>query len=74
MTYQGHVRNGVVVFDGPQAPPEGATVEVAVLSDEQAQQTQSLHEFLLEFAGTIDGLPSDMAAQHDHYLHGRPKR
>jgi hypothetical protein len=71
MTYRGHVQSGVVVFDGPESPPEGATVEVAVLS---ANPESSLRDLLLEFAGTIDGLPSDMAAQHDHYIHGRPKR
>jgi len=71
MTYRGHVQSGVVVFDGPQTPPEGATVEVAVLSSDEKRP---LRDMLLEFAGTIDGLPSDMAAQHDHYIHGRPKR
>lgn len=70
MTFRGHVQSGVVVFDGPQTPPEGVTVEVSVLPKEEV----SLADFLLEFAGTIDGLPSDMAAQHDHYIHGRPKR
>jgi hypothetical protein len=71
MTFRGHVQSGVVVFDGPQKPPEGATVEVAVLPTEEKSP---LRELLLEFAGTIDGLPGDMAAQHDHYIHGRPKR
>ena len=70
MTYQGHVQSGVVVFDGPHQPPEGAVVEVAVVSEKQIP----LSDFLLEFAGTIEGLPSDMADQHDHYIHGRPKR
>ena len=29
---------------------------------------------LLELAGTAKGLPPDMAEQHDHYIHGTPKR
>jgi mRNA-degrading endonuclease RelE of RelBE toxin-antitoxin system len=29
---------------------------------------------LKKFAGTVRGLPSDMARNHDHYLHGRPKK
>jgi hypothetical protein len=29
---------------------------------------------LLRFAGKAKGLPSDLAANHDHYLHGLPKR
>jgi hypothetical protein len=71
MTFRGHVQNGVVVFDGPERPPEGVPVEIAVI----AKPTEgSLAEMLLEFAGTIEGLPPDMAQQHDHYLHGRPKQ
>ena len=31
-------------------------------------------EALSELAGTAAGLPSDLAHNHDHYLHGSPKR
>jgi len=71
MTFRGHVQNGVVVFDDAKLPPEGAEVEVAVLP---RVENGSLRDLLLEFAGSIEGLPSDMAEQHDHYVHGRSKR
>jgi hypothetical protein len=29
---------------------------------------------LKEFAGAVRGLPADMARNHDHYLHARPKK
>jgi mRNA-degrading endonuclease RelE of RelBE toxin-antitoxin system len=29
---------------------------------------------LKKFAGAVRGLPADMAENHDHYLHGRPKK
>ena len=29
---------------------------------------------LVKFAAEIEGLPSDLAANHDHYLHGLPKQ
>ena len=29
---------------------------------------------LKQFAGAVRALPSDMARNHDHYLHGRPKK
>ncbi len=29
---------------------------------------------MAKLAGTVDGLPSDYALNHDHYLHGTPKR
>ena len=28
----------------------------------------------MRFAGAVKGLPSDMALNHDHYLHGQPKK
>ncbi|MCX6909595.1 MAG: hypothetical protein NTY01_16340 [Verrucomicrobia bacterium] len=31
-------------------------------------------EALLEVAGTVEGLPPDYAENHDHYIHGVPKR
>jgi len=30
--------------------------------------------FLLRLAGTAEGLPPDLAANHDHYLYGLPRR
>jgi hypothetical protein len=45
----------------------------AVPATGQTLPEGSLRELLLEFAGTIEGLPPDMAEQHDHYHHGRPK-
>jgi hypothetical protein len=31
-------------------------------------------EGIAKLAGTVEGLPSDYALNHDHYLHGTPKR
>ena len=73
MVVQGTVQNGVVVPAGGQPLPEGAAVTIIVRAPSQPVN-DSLREMLLEFAGTIDGLPPDMAAHHDHYLHGRPKK
>jgi hypothetical protein len=35
---------------------------------------KSWGEALLEVAGTVEGLPPDYAENHDHYLHGLPRR
>jgi hypothetical protein len=78
MTYVGHFKNGVVVFDAPPALPEGAAVEVAPIvppvppQDDSAPPTWG--EVLKDFAGKAKGLPSDMARNHDHYIHGTRKR
>jgi hypothetical protein len=72
MTYRGKVRNGVVVIEpAPDAPlPEGADVSVEVVS----QPTETLGQRLIKLAGIAQGLPTDMAKNHDHYAHGAPKR
>jgi hypothetical protein len=31
-------------------------------------------EAMAEFAGVVQELPADYARNHDHYLHGTPKR
>ncbi len=71
MTYKGHVENGVVVLDEPASFPEGAKVRVG--PDESGREL-TLAERLKDVIGIVKGLPPDFAAQHDHYIHGTPKR
>ena len=70
MEYRGKVSGGVVVLEPGVELPEGSEVRVEVLPLDQT----TLGERLLKFAGRAQGLPSDMADNHDHYLHGQPKR
>ena len=70
MTLQGHVKNGTIVFDPPVVLPEGATVQVEVVA---SPPRKTLAERLKNVVGIASDLPSDMADQHDHYLHGSPK-
>ena len=72
MSYRGHVRNGVVVLDESVELDEGAEVCVEVLQLEEKKQP--LGKQLLRFAGVAKGLPSDLARNHDYYLHGLPKK
>jgi hypothetical protein len=72
MTLQGTVQNGVIVMDHPVQVPEGARVEIRI--QEKLQGSTPLREILLRHAGKALDLPEDMAEQHDHYLHGTPKR
>jgi len=37
------------------------------------REPQSVWEALRSLSGKAKGLPPDMAANHDHYLHGLPK-
>jgi hypothetical protein len=72
MVYRGHVQNGIVVLDDMPCLPEGAEVQVAVIPPSIEDST--LGERLMKFAGKLEGLPSDLARNHDHYLHGAPKK
>lgn len=72
MDLDGTVTNGVVVFDGAATVPDGTRVRVAVPALPEAVTPTG--RMLLRHAGRAKGLPPDMALNHDHYLHGMPKR
>ena len=72
MSLDGHVENGVIVLDSGQRLADGTRVEVIVREEPATKGT--LRDRLLKLAGTVDDLPSDMARNHDHYIHGGPKR
>lgn len=77
ITLTGTVQNGVVVLDGP-VPPDGTKLALTVLPEPtppaQADTPKGSLAFLLELAGTVPDLPPDFAAEHDHYIHGTPRR
>jgi hypothetical protein len=57
--------------------PEGAEVEVTPVAPPNGgsqQEGPTFYERYKEFIGALDGLPSDLAENHDHYLYGTPKR
>lgn len=74
MTYNGKVHNGVVVLDDGTKLAEGTRVRVEPLDPADAEDVPTLYEQLEPLVGSVEGLPPDMAANHDHYLHGLPKR
>lgn len=71
MTLAGTVRNGVVVLDNPPPLADGTRVQVFLAAEDEGPPTL---RNLLKFAGTVNDLPADMAEQHDHYIHGTPRR
>jgi hypothetical protein len=71
MTLDGTVRDGIIVLENGVQIPAGTRVQV-VVADEPAERPSLLS--LLKLAGAVKGLPADFAAQHDHYIHGTPKR
>lgn len=75
MTFRGHVKDGVVVLDGPERLPDGMEVTVRPMSASVDQEVRrTLRERLKPVIGIAKGLPSDGSINHDHYLYGGPKR
>ncbi len=60
----------------PMHVPDGTRVEITLPGEKDAgvEPAGNALAWMKEFAGCIDGLPEDFAAEHDHYIHGTPKR
>ncbi len=75
MTLQGTVIKGAIVLDHPAPVPDGTRVVLNLQEETPAAETGKLTlAFLLKYAGCMSDLPPDFAEQHDHYIHGTPKR
>ena len=72
MDYSGRIKGGMVVLDASEPITEGTLVRVQIL--EQPDHEPTFAELFEDIAGKAVGLPPDMAENHDHYLHGLPKR
>ncbi|WP_367872666.1 hypothetical protein [Luteolibacter sp. Populi] len=66
------VHNNMIQLPIPVA--DGTSVEIILSEKPIVGETKgSFFDSIRDFAGTIDDLPPDFAAEHDHYIHGRPK-
>jgi len=74
VTYRRKAKNGVVVLEGGAKIPDGAEVRVEPIGEQGTGGRPSIYDRLARLAGKAKGLPADLARQHDHYLHGQPKR
>jgi hypothetical protein len=76
MVYEGTIANGAVVLDNGAHIPDGTLVKVIVPVEKSAppRSDEPTLRWMLKYAGTVDDMPPDFAAQHDHYIHGTPKR
>ncbi len=67
MVYRGHIQNGMVVFDEQVELPDGTEVRIEPVA---SYPGKTLAEQFADVIGSVPDLPPDMAAQHDHYIHG----
>jgi hypothetical protein len=58
----------------PVHVPDGAHVEIVIKNEEAgAPPSGSFFDSVRDLIGRFEG-PKDWAAEHDHYIHGTPKR
>jgi hypothetical protein len=68
--------NGGVVLDAPVSLPNGTEVEIATVVGEVSAPISrpTWAEVFRDVIGQAEGLPEDFSTNHDHYIHGSPKR
>ena len=71
-TLRAHFDGRHFVPDEPVSLPSGTPVTISVLPDNGRSPLQDLLD-LAERSPITNG-PSDWSEQHDHYIHGTPKR
>jgi hypothetical protein len=79
MTYRGKVKDGVIVLPAGASFPEGTEVSVAPIEEIAVKSAgnflwRRLSEMGRASESKPTNLPADLAANHDHYLHGLSKR
>jgi hypothetical protein len=70
MTCRAKVANGVVRLPPDVNVPDGTEVQVTIPDDTQP----SFAERYASYVGMADDLPTDLASNLDHYLHGHRKK
>ena len=72
MSFTGTVENGVIRLPADAVFPNGTKVRVEPIARPAAKN--QLTRRLVSVASKARNLPADLAAEHDHYIHGNPKR
>ncbi|MFO0788763.1 MAG: hypothetical protein U0805_04845 [Pirellulales bacterium] len=67
-SFSAHFDGRVIVPDQPVSLPVGQKLQIIV------EAAPGQFSDLAKFASDIPDSPGDLAAQHDHYLYGTPKK
>jgi hypothetical protein len=71
MSVTATVEAGKIVLPSCVTWPDGTVLRIEPV---EKGEPKTLRELMKDFEGIADDLPSDMAANHDHYIHGHPKK
>jgi hypothetical protein len=70
MEIEGTVQNGVVVLESASVLPDGTRVKVTAPDPVAPTHYHLFHDVI----GQAEGLPEDLAKNHNHYIRGGPKQ
>ncbi len=73
MTYQpitAKYEEGTVVLPPDVDWPNGIKLEIQPIEE----RPRTWADIMKDYTGIADDMPSDLAMNHDHYLHGAPKK
>jgi hypothetical protein len=75
MTITATVLNGAIQLPPGTQLPEGAKLQITLPEPKPAgTHLPTLYDTLRGLVGAAQELPADMADEHDHYIHGAPRR
>ena len=75
MTVLAKVHNRTIQLPPEVDVAEGTEVQIVVPdADHAVTQPASFFDTIRDLIGSIKDGPEDLAAEHDHYAHGAPKR
>jgi len=75
MTITARVHNPTITLPADFTVEEGAEVQVVVPDPVPATaEPATFFDTIRDLIGSIKDGPEDLAAEHDHYAHGAPKR
>jgi hypothetical protein len=72
MSFTGTVEDGIIKLPPQNRLSNGTKVRIEPI--ESAQDRNEFTRRLRAIAATMPDLPADLAEEHDHYIHGTPKR
>ena len=73
MTFKARFDGQVFLPELPLELEKDTVYTISVEKSRPAAEGASMWDYLREVAGTVNA-PEDWSAEHDHYIHGTPKR
>ena len=73
---KGHYDGKVIVPEGPVDLPTGEPllITLKLMRKRKRSKKRSALQWMVDNSVAHDGLPPDLAHEHDHYLYGTPKK